>query len=201
MCWSDLLERKEFWALFGTVLGFTLNEASRIFREWREKRRLRLGIYDELEANLYQIEHKKDTARSMIKALERKEILPGMSVPCANMMYTSHFNTVIKNLKGIERDNIENVYSRLKIDDDFLNKFEENFRADFKAQFASDPWAAYKNKLEDILEDYEIAQELIRGLLKDKPVDIYYRKNPDKLKVGTFSGKVTPDIVRKEHEV
>ncbi len=29
-----------------TVLGFSLNEGSRIFRDWREKRKLKLGIYD-----------------------------------------------------------------------------------------------------------------------------------------------------------
>lgn len=199
MCWLDLFDRKEFWALFGTVLGFSLNEASRIFRDWREKRKLRLGIYDELETNLFQIEHKKDTVRSMIKALEKQGILPGTSVPCASMMYLSHFSSVIKSLKGIERDNIENIYSRLKLDDEFLNTFEERFRSDVKADFASDPWSAYKNKLESILEDYEIAQELIRALLKGKPIDIYFRKAI--LKTSEFAGKVTPDIIRKQNDL
>jgi len=37
---------------------------------------LKVGIYDELETNLFQIEHKTDTARRMLEALGKKATKP-----------------------------------------------------------------------------------------------------------------------------
>jgi hypothetical protein len=68
----------------------------------------------------------------------------------------------------------------------------------YKGDFVADPWAAYEEKLGNTLEDYEVTQELIKALLVQKPVDIYYRKSKGAYESGVFVGKVTPEIVRKE---
>lgn len=203
MSWFySLIERKEFWAILGTILGtlfgFALNESTRMFRDWREKRRLKTVLYDELETNLYQIEHKKDTIRRMLAALQNKEVLSGMSVPCATAIYDNHFASISKHLNGFERDNIQNIYSRLKLDNTFMNKFEQHFKSDVKGDVVADPWKTYQNKLSDILEDFEIAQELIKALLDKKPIDIYYRKDKTPTTDKTFVGKATPKTVREE---
>jgi hypothetical protein len=199
---SALAEQREFWAvvgtLAGTILGFVLNQFSTSFRQWKERRRLKKALFDELETNLFQIDHKKDTLRNMIASLQKETILPGISVPCASAIYTAHFPAVVKHLQPIERDVIQNVYSRLLIDDSIMQNTEQLLKVDLREKIVTHPWESHISKLNDIVEDYEIAQELIKSVLDGNPVDIYQRKSNIPLEQKVFGGKITPDIVRKQ---
>jgi len=199
---TALAEHREFWAVVGTlagiILGFALNQFSTSFRQWKERRSLKKALFDELETNLFQIDHKKDTLRKMIASLQEEAILPGLSVPCTSGIYTAHFPAVVKHLKPIERDVIQNVYSRLLIDDSVMQNTEQLLKVDLREKIVTYPWKSHISKLKDILEDYEIAQELIKSVLGGNPVDIYQRKSNIPLDKKVFAGKVTPDMVRKQ---
>jgi len=198
----NLSKTNEFWVVFGalggTIVGFVLNEATRSFRSWSERRRLKKALRDELETNLFQIEHKKDTLRTMIGTLAKKAIFPGTSVACASAIYNSHFTHIVKYLKPIERDLVQNIYSRLQLDDKVMADFEEQIKDDLREDVVADPWKAHTNRLNDISQDYEVAQELIRSYLDGKPVDVYQRDKKTTLQGRVFVGKVTPEIIRQQ---
>ncbi|HHT9145954.1 MAG: hypothetical protein Q7J76_10405 [Candidatus Brocadiaceae bacterium] len=198
----NLSNSTEFWVVLGTlggtIVGFVLNEATRSTRDWQERLRLKKALKDELDTNFYLIEDKKDILKKMIEALRKKKVLPGMSVSCAKAIYSSHFSVIVKHLKPIERDLVQNVYARFEIHDRFMENFEELFKGDMHEKVVEDVWTAYANKLEGILASYEVAQELIASFLEGKPFDVCQREKKTPLRNQIFAGKVTPDIVRQQ---
>ena len=194
----DLLNRKEIWTLIGVALGFSLTESTRIIRQAIVNRMLRKALIDELETNYFQLEHKKDTIKNIVSALEKKRLLPASSVSSATAVYDTSLAKIITLLKPIERDVIQNVYGRLFILDKFFTEFEDRFKASLSDEVTTDPWTAYKSMLVEHSDSCGVAQELIRSVLDKKPVDIYGRKKKTSVQEGVFGGVVTPEIVRKQ---
>lgn len=184
--------------LTGVVAGFLLNAIWQGIREWWKNRRLKDALYEELDTLLHQIEQKKDVASKMIAELENGGILPGNNVPAATVIYDNHFDLLSKHINTIERDNIHNIYTRIKFDDEFLSNFERLFKEDVEGEAVADPWKAYKGKLENIIQDYEVAQALIERLKDGDPKDIYHRRSNAPRSKRRFAGKVTPDVIRGE---
>jgi hypothetical protein len=197
---TSFFERKEVWALVGTILAFGLNEASRLVRHLLERRRLRSALRDELEINLYQLSHKMNTMSNVIDSLKNGKILPGTSVPFATAVYSTSLSSIIHALKPRERDIVHNIYARLRIQDDFLQQFEDRFKESLKDDVAENPWKAYITKLTELREDCEITQELIKSFLAGKPIDIYNRALGKPTDPAEFTGKVTPEIVRQKRQ-
>ena len=198
----NILRSDFFWVIFGvlggTIVGFFLNEGSRSIRDWKERSRLTRALREELETNLYQIEHKKDTLKTMIGALQENKVLGGLSVPCASAVYASHFPTIVKHLKPIERDLVQNVYGRMQLNDQFMTSFEESFKKDLKENIVKDSWAAYIAKLTELLDSYGVAQEVIKSFLEGQPVDVYQRSKFKNGKKPVFGGVATPEVVLAE---
>lgn len=193
----ELLNRKEVWTLIGVVVGISLTEIIRNVRQVCDNRKLKQALFDELDSNYFQLEHKKDTVKNIIGALDKKELLPATSVPFATAIFDSHLSSVIRLLRPIERDVIQNIYGRLRIIDKFLDNFEEQFNTSLKDKIVEDLWVAYKEKLKDISDSCGVAQELIRSVLEKKSVDIYSRDKKDPVQVRVFAGIVTPEITRR----
>jgi hypothetical protein len=196
----SFFERKEVWALLGILLGYALTEGTRFVRSVLERRKLRKALFDELEINYYQLEHKKNTVDNILADLKKKRILPGSSVPAASAIYETNLASVIRLLKPIERDVVQNIYARLRIIDTFLDEFEHKLIAALKDKIASNPWLAYETMLNDLRETCEATQELIKSLSDKKPIDIYGRKKTTPLSDRKFGGVVTPEIIRKQRD-
>ena len=182
--------------LVGVIAGFSLNAIWQGVTRWYKNRRLKNALYDELDTLLHQIEQKKDLARKMRSALSDGGILNGDGVPCASVIYDNHFDSMSKHLGALERDNIHNIYTRLKRSDDFLANFERLMIEDLEGEAVDDPWKAYARKLGGIIEDYEVAQALIEKVLADNPEDIYQRRSEVPRSEKQFRGKVTPEVIR-----
>ncbi len=197
-CGFSLFDSKEFWALLGVALGFSLTEISRLIKSFVEKKKLRKALLDELEINYFQLEHKKDTIKSIIAAIDKMEILPAISVGAASAVYEHNTASVILLLKPIERDIVENIYSRMKIVDVYLNTFENNLMNSIKDKIAADPWKVYKSKSSDMFESCKVSQEYIKSVLENKPIDIYKRKDKIPFNERIFAGVITSENVRKQ---
>lgn len=184
--------------LVGVVAGFSLNATWQGLTRWYKNRRLKNALYDELDTLLHQIAHKKDLARKMRSALSEGGILSGDAVPCASVIYDNHFDSISKHLDALERDNIHNIYTRLKQSDHFLSNFERLMIEDLEGEAVDDPWKAYTGKLGNIIEDYETAQALIEKVLADEPEDIYQRRSEVPRSIRRFRGKATADVIRDD---
>lgn len=194
----NIFERNEFWALIGVIIGYVLTELTRFIRTFKEKRNLRKALFDELEINYFLLEHKKDTLTNILNAIEKKEVLSGISVNAARAVYESHTSSIILLLEPIERDLIQNIYSRLEIIDTYLDNFENEIITAIKDNIANDPWAVYKSRSSDMKDNCEIIQEYIKSALDKVPLDIYERKSEIPIEERSFAGVVTPELVRKQ---
>jgi hypothetical protein len=195
---TELFNRKEIWTIIGIILGFSLTEITRSIRKALENRRLRGALYDELDSIYFQLEQKKDLINNVINALDKMEIFPATSVAPATAIFDTQLAFIIKLLKPIERDDIQNIYGRLRILDKFFDNFEERFTTSLKDKVITDPWLAYRSMLNDHKNSCGVAQELILSVLEKKPLDIYSRKKKTPIQDRVFVGIATPDVTRKQ---
>ncbi len=165
-----------FTAIIGVIVGFLLNEASKLFKDCRLSKKLKKALEDELNTNLYQLDQKIDIANQMVNALHQENILPGISVPFASSVYDHHFPSVLKDLNPIQRDNVRHIYSNLSVLDKVLFSFESSYKEDLQQGIFPDTNAAYIAKLKDVIENYKVLKDLIKNYLDNTPKDIYYRR-------------------------
>ena len=101
-------------ALLGVIVGFLLNETSKLFKDKRLSKNLKQALEDELSTNLCQLDQKIDIANQMISALNQGNFLPGTSVPFASTVYDHHFPLILKDLNAIQRDNVRHIFSSME---------------------------------------------------------------------------------------
>ena len=172
-----LFTSSSFWGLAGVVIGFVLGQGARYIRfRWRIHR-LKGVIDTELKSLLYQIDQKKDIIRQAIGRLKQKKFLPTQSIPAMTTAYREFFGEVYEHLCPIQRNCVHNVYERLHLADKVLDSFEREFLTAIKDKIISDPFQAYSDRLEEVQQALNEAQELIRGYLEGNPKDIYGLKS------------------------
>ena len=162
-------------ALLGMVVGFLLNEASQLIKQWHLTKQLKKALADELDSNLYQLDQKIDIAQKMKNAIKQGNFLPGVSVPFASSVYSHHFPSILKCFSPIERDNIRHIYSNLRLLDEITSSLEELYKKDIREGVLSDISTDYLSKIEDIFKNYHVLKQLITSYLDGNPEDIYYR--------------------------
>ena len=173
-------------ALLGVIVGFVLNEASKLFKDKCLSKKLKKALEDELSTNLYQLDQKTEIANQMKYALNQGNFLPGISVPFASSVYDHHFPSILKELSPIQRDNVRHIYSNLMLLDEVLFSLEKSYKEDIQEGVLVDTNAAYVGKIDDVLNNYEVLKELINCYLNGSPKDIYYRN-----KSGTYRDRDT----------
>ena len=159
----------------GVLLGFGLGELSRIIREWRQRRRLKAALLDELDMNLHLIPQKEDNLQNMIKALRNKTLLPGKSVHSASTVFRTHIGEIGAHLEPIYRDNLHVIYEHLRVNDEFMDQFEQEFKRDRQLKIMENPWDAYVTFLSDLLDSLNVVKRLISALRSKNPTDVFNR--------------------------
>jgi hypothetical protein len=162
-------------ALLGVIVGFLLNETSKLFKDKRLSKKLKKALEDELSTNLFQLDQKIDIANQMIYALNQGKFLPGISVPFASTVYDHHFPSILKDLNPIQRDNVRHIYSNLTVLDEVLFSFEKSYKEDIQQSVLADTNNAYVAKINDVLNNYKVLKDIINCYLNENPKDIYYR--------------------------
>jgi len=172
-----LLTSPSFWGLAGVVIGFALGEGARYIRyRWRIHR-LKGLIDTELKSLLYQVEQKKDIIGQAIGRLKQKKYLPTQSIPAMTTAYKEIFAEVYEHLCPTQRNCVHNVYERVLLADRVLDSFEHDFITAIKDKIIGDPFQAFSDRLQEVQQALNEAQELIRGYLEGNPKDIYGLKS------------------------
>lgn len=162
------------WSLLGVVLGFSLGEGARWIREKYRIRRLKRAIQNELSAILAQIEDKKDILRQAVQALHQSRVLPMVAVRAITLGYNSHIKDLYEHYSEIERNCLHVIYERLRVADQHMESFHEDFQKALKDQLVNDPWKAYAGYLGDIINSYDVVRTLIQSFLNGKPEDVFH---------------------------
>lgn len=164
-----------FGSLGGVVLGVFLGEGVRIIRyHWRIARFKRV-IRHELESIKYQIDQKIDIVNQVMERLEGKaSYMPARSVPIQTIAYDQSITKVYGHLSKKQRNCLHVIYSRLKVADEFMDSYEQNFISAVKDKVIDDPFQAYHDLFSNISESYQKVKELIDAYVEDEPIDVYY---------------------------
>lgn len=173
MSTDEFIKFQPAWTLAAVIVGFMLGEGSRYLREkvriWRLKRTIR----NELESIRRQIPQKRAIVSQIITDLGKKVLLPGLSVPIISVGYIQLIKEVYEHLCPAQRNCLHVIYERLRVADEVLSRFMDDFIAAMKEGVLADPWKAYSDQLGDINASYNIVGDLIDSYLSGSPIDVF----------------------------
>jgi hypothetical protein len=169
----QIMDTSSFWALAGVALGFVLGEGSRLLRHWIRVGRLKKLIRDELISIRMQIPQKRAIVSRMIAELDKRQLLPGIQVGIINTGYHQHIDEVYEHLSVYERNCLHTIHERLRVADEVMNSYMDNFQAAFRDKVVKDPIVTFKTLLGDIDGSYQVVESLIDSYLKRKPIDVF----------------------------
>ncbi len=159
--------------LIGVIVGFLLGEGSRLLRHrWQIHRNKKL-VKAELSAILAQLPHKKDILNQAITSMKGGRLLPMVSVRILAIGYQSVLKELYPHLSALEQHCLHVIYERLRVADQFMDSFEDNFTKAILEKTFPDPWAVYTGKTEEILESYKVVQDLAQSYLSCSPIDVF----------------------------
>jgi hypothetical protein len=170
---EELLKERGFWALVGVLAGFIFGEGARYVRyRWRVCA-MKKNLKSELRSLKKQIDQKKEIIRAAISVLNKKQLMPTLSVPSITVAYAETFGELLQYYSMLERNCIHNIYERALLSDKVLESFEADFLQAVKQGIYPDPYQVFAGKLDDVHKGLEVAQELIGEFLDGRVSDIY----------------------------
>ena len=86
------------WALIGVLVGFVLNEVSRLFREICRIRKLKRVLEAELQTIKVQIKDKEDILLQAIQACTTRQVLPMISVCTVRTGYDAYLGDLLHSI-------------------------------------------------------------------------------------------------------
>ncbi|MBN8476774.1 hypothetical protein [Sulfuritalea sp.] len=170
---EDLIRVQPPWTLAAVFLGFMLGEGSRYIRERLRVFRLKRTIQKELESIQRQIPQKKEIVSQIIGNLGKRVLLPGLSVPIISLGYDELIKAVYEHLSPLQRNCLHVIYERLRVADNTLANFKDDFLAMIKAGVLADPWKAFADQFQDINASYDVVEDLIASYLSNRPIDVF----------------------------
>jgi hypothetical protein len=170
---ADPATAQPSWALAGVVVGFCLGEGSRYLRyRWEVGRNKRL-VKEELRSVLSQLPQKIDILRQAIGKLREKQFLPTLSVHLIATGYSSVLSELYPHLTLTERNCLHVIYERLRVADEVMDAFENDFTRGVKDKVIGDPWVAAIGRLEDLLHSLGVVEKLAKSYVSGKPIDVF----------------------------
>ena len=137
------MDTSSFWALIGVTLGFALGEGSRLVRRWVRIGKLKKLVRDELVSIQMQIPQKREILGKMISALKKHQLLSGVSVAIVNIGYHQHISELYEHLSVNQRNCLHVIHEHLRVADEVMNRFMDDFQAASRDKVIEDPFDAY----------------------------------------------------------
>jgi hypothetical protein len=160
-------------ALIGAIVGFLFGEGSRLIRHYWQIHRNKQLVKAELKAILAQLPYKKDILNQAIISMKGGRLLPMVSVRVLAIGYQSVLEELYPHLSALQRHCLHVIYERLRLADQFMDSFEDDFTKAIREKTFPDPWAAYIGKTEEILESYRVVEDLAQSYLSCNPIDVF----------------------------
>ncbi|MBA7638294.1 hypothetical protein ES703_45947 [subsurface metagenome] len=175
---SELVKSPYFWNLIsvisGIILGFLLGEGSRYLRYRLRIRKLKRVVKEELMSILAQIPWKKTIIGEIIDNLDEEKVLSGLSVGIMNTGYKQHIAELYEHLSILQRNCLHVIHERLNIADKTLSSFEHDIASAVREKIIDKPFELYKSRLQEILQSYNVIEDLIKKYLAGKPIDVFW---------------------------
>jgi len=163
---TGILDRSEFWALLGVVLGFLLNLLRQEIKDKLARRSKRKSIESELSTNKGLVPQKIDHLKNIQQALDKKEIIPGDNVHFSTYLFDKHIGEIGQHLSNDRREVLHVIYGSMKIVDKFLdNLFSDFIDAKSSEQFQQ-PFSAYSIMCDGLIKRCKLIQEMIDEYLR-----------------------------------
>ena len=163
----------ELIALGGVVLGFFLGEGSRLIRDKLRINRHKELVRKELAAIKTQLVPKKDILQKAISKLKNNQILPTLSVHFITHGYDNTIKELYSHLTRKERQCLHVIYENLRVADLTMDRFESEIMVAIEKGVMDDPYEAFRDRFDDILNTLVDAESLIDGYLKGDPPDVF----------------------------
>ena len=160
-------------ALIGAVVGFSLGEGSRLFRGWWNVRKNRNVIEAELQSILCQISDKLDILKQELEHLKSKRVMPMLGVRSVMIGYQSIVQDLYPNLSVLERNCLHVIYERLRVADEFMERFESDISTAIREKVIEDPYNVFAGKIEDLIDSYQTVKDITTSYLVGTPVDVF----------------------------
>ena len=171
------------WALIGVLVGFVLNEVSRLFREICRIRKLKRVLEAELQTIKVQIKDKEDILLQAIQACTTRQVLPMISVCTVRTGYDAYLGDLYIVYSKQERYCLHVIYERLRISDEIMDSFHKDFQKDLTSGDVRQPWDIAVSQLQELLQSYDVIDRLLQSFLDGHPENIFAQVDSDSISV------------------
>src|SRR5439155_8318358 len=170
------------WAtLIGVIVGFMLGEGSRLLRDSWRVRQLRQAMRAECQSLIAQIPQLIDLTQKCVASLQGGNVLPGLHVPAATVVYQSVIAELAPHLTEKERNLLHVCYERLRVGDELLTNYATEVLDGLALRSklpGFEPFGPYGVMLKEQVESYRIVQRLLHSFLDGNPEDVFYVAEP-----------------------
>jgi cell division protein FtsB len=162
-----------WFAFIGVALGFLLGEGSRYARYRWDIHRNRKLVVAELQAILAQLPQKRDILHQAIAHLNEQRFMPTLSCRTVTTGYYSVLEQLYPHLSLRERTCLHIIFERLRVADEQMDEFEKSFIGALKDKLVGDPWSIFSGRLQELLDSYQVVEDLARSYLTGEPIDVF----------------------------
>lgn len=169
--------------LIGVVLGFCLNVGYQEWKVWKNRKKMKAGLLEELRANLYMIPQKRDILQKIILQLSRGRLLPGAGVRFLRVFYETNFSSIFPHLDIQERNSFHILYEYFRTIDWLLETYADRIVKAMGTEKVNDYITLYSAMMSDVLAVLNLTEELVKKHLEGKPEDVLYTAKKEYIKV------------------
>ena len=87
--------------------------------------------------------------------------------------YRAILGDLYPHLSLIERNCLHVIYERLRVADEEMDGFQNNFIQAVRDKIINDPWGAYLGRLQELIDSYALVDTLARAYLANRPPDVF----------------------------
>lgn len=132
------------------------------------------ALKQELRANVYMLQQKRDIIEKTIRNLGADEFLPGLHTRFLTDVYDAHYGSITPHLTEKERASLHLLYEYFRRIDLTLESFTNDFIVSLGTERVHIYMELYKGMLADMVKLIDLATELGKSHLAGTPKDVLH---------------------------
>jgi len=152
--------------LVGVVLGFGLSVLWEMFKTRSAEKKVKKEIKTELVINKGIIAKKIEIVNELLINVENHQGQRGQSTNLLTIAYKNGFPKIYHKLTKEQLDRLNNIYERIRINEEFLNNFHCYIFDILNNNKIEKPWDLIRGELNDTKKSYQFIKETIDEFLK-----------------------------------
>ena len=160
--------------LIGVVLGVCLGAGYEEWKTWKNRKKLKAALIEELRSNLQMVPQKRDIVEQIIEQLKKNRVLPGNCAHFIRVFYETYFRSIFQDLSIKERNSFHILYEYFRIVDWLLDNYSERIVESMGTEKVDDYIRLYLAMMQDILNLLNLTEKLIAKHVEGNPEDVLY---------------------------